>query len=98
MDIPSTCACGVAIGKLHKEGCDWEECPICHAQMIMCNCDIPVRLSMSLAEAREFEATGYLSETHSAQWEVILNEAGGRVPHGSEIRWNRKEIIKVPDY
>ena len=28
--------CGVKKGEYHHPGCDWEECPSCHTQMIMC--------------------------------------------------------------
>lgn len=28
--------CNVSKGKLHHPGCDWEECPNCHGQMLMC--------------------------------------------------------------
>lgn len=28
--------CGAMPGKFHHPGCDWEECPNCHLQMISC--------------------------------------------------------------
>jgi ribosomal protein S27E len=30
--------CGVKFGGYHHPGCDMEECPICHKQLISCYC------------------------------------------------------------
>jgi hypothetical protein len=30
--------CGVIKGELHVVGCDGEECPVCHAQLLSCDC------------------------------------------------------------
>ena len=30
--------CNVKFGGFHHPGCDWEECPICHEQIISCYC------------------------------------------------------------
>lgn len=30
--------CLVEHGQLHKEGCDWEICPICGRQLLTCEC------------------------------------------------------------
>ena len=30
--------CGVQPGSFHHPGCDMQECPICHGQMITCGC------------------------------------------------------------
>ena len=32
--------CCVLLGQYHTEGCDIEECPICHKQFLTCNCQI----------------------------------------------------------
>ncbi len=31
--------CRVLIGGYHHSGCDIEECPVCHRQLISCECD-----------------------------------------------------------
>ena len=31
--------CRVLEGELHVAGCDVEECPICHTQLITCDCE-----------------------------------------------------------
>jgi hypothetical protein len=30
--------CGALPGHYHHAGCDWEECPRCHEQLIGCDC------------------------------------------------------------
>jgi len=30
--------CNVQVGGLHHPGCDVEECPVCHGQLISCGC------------------------------------------------------------
>lgn len=30
--------CNAKWGEYHHPGCDMEECPICHGQLISCNC------------------------------------------------------------
>lgn len=32
--------CGIALGGKHHPGCDIEECPRCHGQLLSCNCDV----------------------------------------------------------
>lgn len=31
--------CNVSVGQKHHPGCDMEECPRCHGQLISCGCD-----------------------------------------------------------
>lgn len=33
--------CTVLIGEVHHDGCDVEECPKCHDQIIICGCEKP---------------------------------------------------------
>lgn len=35
--------CAVAVGELHQEGCDWEQCETCGHQRISCNCCVACR-------------------------------------------------------
>ncbi len=30
--------CAVVVGGLHHVGCDWEQCPRCQSQFIVCDC------------------------------------------------------------
>ena len=32
--------CNCALGEIHHTGCDVEECPRCHGQLIMCDCEL----------------------------------------------------------
>jgi hypothetical protein len=36
--------CGALPGHYHHNGCDWEECPRCHGQLIGCDCEQPASL------------------------------------------------------
>lgn len=34
--------CGALVGHYHHWGCDAERCPVCHGQLISCDCEISV--------------------------------------------------------
>lgn len=39
-DGPVKCHdCGISLFGYHHAGCDWEECPRCHGQLISCACN-----------------------------------------------------------
>lgn len=41
MPAESPCGdCAVAVGQYHVPGCDIEECPRCHGQLITCECEV----------------------------------------------------------
>lgn len=83
----STCpGCRVAIGTFHTEGCDWEECPLCHKQSLACECDIPTLLDVTLAEARTIEECG-LNDEQAERWDAIVQKKG-------LIRWGSEERLK----
>ena len=44
--------CGALPGYYHHAGCDWEQCPRCHDQLISCDCQ-PVDDESSEAEAEK---------------------------------------------
>jgi len=52
--------CGAKDGHFHHPGCDWEECPRCHGQLIGCDCNE----SGMFADTLTLAATGTL--THAA--------------------------------
>jgi hypothetical protein len=38
--LTSVCGvCGVPLGSFHHPGCDVEECPKCHEQLLICDCE-----------------------------------------------------------
>ncbi len=40
--MPSICHdCDCSVGEKHTSGCDVEECPKCHKQLITCKCPDP---------------------------------------------------------
>jgi hypothetical protein len=41
--------CGAQPGFYHHPGCDWEECPRCHEQLLSCDCE-------PIEEAEEIKA------------------------------------------
>ncbi len=41
--LPDRCGeCGVKLKKFHHSGCDIEECPKCHCQLLACRCQSSV--------------------------------------------------------
>ena len=55
-ESPGKCPdCGVAKGKYHIDGCDWEDCPRCGLQFISCDCEIEGRESNAELDAMSIE-------------------------------------------
>jgi hypothetical protein len=72
--------CGVAPGETHDRGCDVEECPVCHRQLITCDC-------WEYHESDDADAEPPLP--------AGLVTAG-RIPYGKEIRWSRLPTSQAP--
>ncbi len=51
-DPPRCHDCAVLPGHYHHVGCDWEECPRCHGQLIGCDCE-PEPIESSTPEETE---------------------------------------------
>lgn len=75
--------CGVKEGETHKPGCDWEECPFCHKQLISCNCCYE---KLGLNPNEEPQYSQGLTPTQEEEWDKILKE-NGLIPYGKETRF-----------
>ena len=76
--------CGVKIGEFHKLGCDMEECPFCHHQLISCDC---CYTHLKLDPEQEPTYSEGLNDEQSEAWDKILREKG-LIPYGSETRFD----------
>ncbi|PCI27724.1 hypothetical protein COB55_05200 [Candidatus Wolfebacteria bacterium] len=75
--------CNVKTGKLHDPGCDIEQCPFCHNQLMSCGCKwIQIGL-----EPHEID----LNDTEETAWKLSLEDKG-LIPFGSETG-NRRSFI-----
>lgn len=45
--------CNCLLGEKHYDGCDVEECPFCHSQLISCDCKNPVTFPMKVPYGKE---------------------------------------------
>lgn len=80
------CGCGAKHGEFHKPGCDIEECPFCHRQLISCDCSDDL-LGIDSREEPTFSQG--LTEEQQERWDQLLREKG-LIPVGSEIRFKTK--------
>lgn len=67
--------CGAKKGEFHHPGCDWEECPFCHKQLICCSC--------CYRELGVQPGTELTSEQQKRLEQILTTK--GRVPVGQEI-------------
>jgi hypothetical protein len=66
--------CGALVGEKHHEGCDVEECPTCHGQIISCGCDNKdLGLSLRLPYGKETRAKFYDGKYKNIQ-DFILSQ------------------------
>lgn len=82
MEVQSCHDCRVKIGEIHIPGCDWEECPFCHRQLISCNCCYE---HLKLDSEKEPIFSQGLTDKQIEIWEKILNKKG-LIPYGNESR------------
>lgn len=77
--------CNVNIGKQHLPGCDMEECPFCHQQLISCDCCYKM---LGIDSEQEPVYSQGLNEEQEMKWEKLLQEKGF-IKYGEETRFNR---------
>jgi len=70
--------CGVEEGQIHKYGCDMEECPFCHKQLLGCGC-CEKKLGIDCSKGTWAYFHG-ITEEQGKQWVQII-EAKGRIPY-----------------
>jgi hypothetical protein len=76
--------CGANVGQNHSPGCDMEECPFCHHQLLSCGCCYEL---LEIDPNIEPTYSQGLNEEQSALWEEVLEEKG-LIPYGSETRFD----------
>ena len=74
------CKCGAKAGEFHEPGCEVEECPFCHRQLISCDC---AEDKLGIDPAQEPAHSEGLSEEQQTEWDRILREKG-LIPYGNE--------------
>ena len=71
------CGCGVHKGELHVPGCDDEQCPKCHGQMISCGCDRlqQIQATLEFIQTHEpFECEGWAENSYEEDVSYLLSE------------------------
>ena len=75
--------CNARAGDYHMPGCDVEECPFCHEQLISCNCCYEI---MHIDPDKEPTYSNGLNDEQEEMWDKILRDRG-LIPFGSETRF-----------
>lgn len=82
--------CSVPKNAIHAHGCDMEECPICHSQLIICGCCYEYfgidRGTMNTEWKFIFE--NHLPDEMRIMYNKFLDKEG-RIKYGDETRFNR---------
>lgn len=76
--------CGAKPGDFHQAGCDMEECPFCHQQLITCNCCYE---QLGIDSSQEPTYSNGLNEEQAKKWNELLR-VKGLVPYGQETRFS----------
>lgn len=81
---PKPCGgCGTKPGKTHEPGCDWERCPLCGGQAIVCPCIYEVTLGEGAYDTLEFDYpkiyVGGPTEEMCEQFDAHIEANGGRM-------------------
>jgi hypothetical protein len=74
--------CGAEEGQFHEPGCDMDECPFCHGQLLSCGCCYE---KLGLNPNQEPVYSQGLTPEQEDAWDKILKEKG-LIPYGQETR------------
>ncbi len=76
--------CNAEPGQFHDPGCDMEECPFCHNQLISCDCCYKL---LGLNPKKGHRLHERLNSKQSKLWDNICRKKG-LIPWGNEVFWN----------
>jgi hypothetical protein len=100
--------CGVAVGRLHRDGCDVETCPLCGRQALGCGCpEAKFRAARRMPFSGEWPGA---RECRDLGWYSRMVPGQGRVPCGPDdedatedlnrlarsTRWDARTQTRVP--
>jgi hypothetical protein len=86
--------CSCKIGEYHAPGCDMEECPFCHSQLISCDCCYEL---LGIDSSKEPVYSQGLNDIQGELWQKKLEEKGF-IKYGDETRFNIiKETFKIKE-
>ena len=74
--LPYCGDCSVAVGQLHLDACDQEECPRCFHQLLSCGCLWAEGRPEDQIEDREVAAARHAAE-HERQRLLLMDETFG---------------------
>ncbi len=77
--------CSVKENKYREVGCDWEECPFCHNQLLSCDCCYEL---LGIDANKEPVYSQGLNKEQQTKWWTIL-KCKGQIPYGKETRFGK---------